>query len=188
MHPRVAAIISSIGSPVLLFPAVVSFLAISDVGFERARPLVWTVVLIFAALSLFILLRKLRGKITNLDVSDRSQRAGNVYLPALALLLIAALYFLWSGQPYLYPTLFIGILIGTCFAINSVKKISLHTVVATYLSALVVSENLFVGLGFVVFSVLIAWSRVVLGRHTRDEVILGWVIGALFGLLHMWLF
>lgn len=188
MHPRLAAIISSIGSPVLLFPFVVSFLAISDVGFERARPMVLTVIVIFAALSLFILLRKLRGKITNLDVSDRGQRAKNVYLPALGLLLIATLYFLWSGQPYVYPTLFIGLLIATCFAINSVKKISLHTVVATYLSALVVSENLYVGLGFVVFSVLIAWSRVVLGRHTREEVLLGWFVGAAFGLLHMGLF
>lgn len=188
MHPRLAAIISTIGSPVLLFPIVVSFLAIAEKGFEAARPAVITVVAIFVVLSLFILFRKMRGKISNLDVSDREQRARNVYLPALALLLLATLYFLWSGQPYLYETLFIGILIGTCFAINSVKKISLHTVVATYLSALVLPVHIWVGLAFVAFSILIAWSRVVLGRHTKAEVLLGWFVGAVFGLLHVWFF
>ena len=104
------------------------------------------------------------------------------------MLLLAALYFQWSGQPYVYETLYVGLLFGTCFAINSVKKISLHTVVATYLSALVLSLNLWFGIGLFVFAALIAWSRVVLGRHTPVEVLLGWLVGSGFGLLHVWLF
>ncbi|MFM7401880.1 MAG: phosphatase PAP2 family protein [Bacteroidota bacterium] len=32
-----------------------------------------------------------------------------------------------------------------------------------------------------VFAALIAWSRIVLGRHKRNEVLLGWITGTLFG-------
>lgn len=188
MHPRLAAFISAIGSPVILFPVVVSFLSISEVGMENAREVVFTVVAIFGLLSLFLLLRKMRGKITNLDVSDRKQRARNVYLPSLGMLSVAAIYFQYTHQPFVYQTLYVGVLIATCFAINSVKKISLHTVVATYLSALVLPVNIWAGLAFFVFAALIAWSRVVLGRHTREEIMIGWFIGAGFGLLHVWLF
>jgi membrane-associated phospholipid phosphatase len=166
---------------------VISFLAISEGGFVQARPVVIAVVSIFALLSSFLFIRKKRGKITNLDVSDRKQRARNVYLPALGMLAVATLYFQWTGQHYVNETIFIGSLIGTCFAINSVKKISLHTVVATYLSALIIPVNAWIALGFFTFSLLIAWSRVVLGRHTKAEVLLGWLVGTGFGFLHNWL-
>jgi membrane-associated phospholipid phosphatase len=157
-------------------------------GWEQSRPVIIAIVAIFLVLSIFLLLRKKRGKITNLDVSDRKQRAKNVYWPALGMVTAAALYFKWADEPHVYPTMFVGALIATCFAINSVKKISLHTVVATYLSALVMEASLWIGAQFFVFAALIAWSRVVLGRHTRDEVMLGWGVGSVFGLLYVWLF
>ncbi len=188
MHPRLANLISNVGNPFLLFPAVISYLAVSEVGFEAARPLIIALAAIFALLSLFLVVRKMRGEITNLDVSDRKQRAVNVYLPSIGMVLLAALYFKWSNQPYLGPTLYVGLLLATCFGINSLKKISLHTVVATYLSALLLPKTLFLALAFFCFSILIAWSRVVLGRHTKSEVILGWFVGTAFGLLHIFLF
>ncbi len=188
MDSRLANFISTIGNPFLLFPAVVSYLAVATVGLEAAKPLMITLASIFALLSLFLLVRKLRGEITNLDVSDRKQRAVNVYLPSIGMVLVAALYFKWSGQPYLGQTLYVGLLLATCFGINSLKKISLHTVMATYLSGLLLSQNIWLALAGFGFSILIAWSRVVLGRHTTSEVLLGWFVGTAFGLLHLELF
>lgn len=188
MHPRLAALISTIGNPFLLFPFVVTYLAISELGLQAAWPLIIVLAAIFGILGAFLLFRKLSGKISNLDVSDRKQRARNVYLPALAVILLAAAYFQWSGQPYVYRTLYVGLLFGTCFAINSVKKISLHTVVAAYVSGLILAVNIWAGLAFFAFSILVAWSRVVLGRHTREEVLWGWFVGTGFGLLHACLF
>lgn len=143
---------------------------------------------IFLVLGLFILIRRKKGKISNLDVSDRTQRARNVYLPALGLIVLAVAYFWYSHQPFVLETLYVGGLLATCFAINSFKKISLHTVVATYVSALLLFYNLWWGIGMFLFAALIAWSRVVLGRHTRAEIMLGWVVGSVFGLVHAWLF
>lgn len=187
MHPRLASFISSVGSPVVLFPAIISFLVIKESGWERARPALLVLLAVFALLSLFILFRKMSGKVSNLDVSDRSQRARNVYLPSLLLVALAVGYFYWTGQPFVKQSLYVGSLLLTCFAINRYKKISLHTVVATYLSGLVLSGYFWAGTSLFVFAALIAWSRVVLGRHTREEVMLGWVVGSLFGLVQNWI-
>lgn len=190
MNPRLAAIISTVGNPFVLFPVVVSYLTINEYGYEQARPIILSVCCIFVVLSVFLLVRRLTGKITNLDVSDRKQRAMNVYLPAIGMLAAVSAYFYFTGKPIeqFQQSLYVGVLLLVCFAINGYKKISLHTVVATYLSAVMLSVNLYLGMAFFVFAALIGWSRVVLGRHTREEVLLGWVIGSLFGLVHAWLF
>jgi membrane-associated phospholipid phosphatase len=188
MHPRLAKFISSVGSPVLLFPLVISILFIRKLGMARAVPMVSTVCAIFAALSLFLLIRKIRGSITDLDVSDQKQRAANVFLPVIVMLLLAVGYFYLTNQPFVGETLYVGGLLGVCFAINAVKKISMHTVVAIYLSTIIVPISPWLGLASVLFSGLIAWSRIVLGRHTQDEVLLGWLVGTGFGLLHSYLF
>lgn len=188
MNPRLAHIISTVGNPFLLFPLVVSYLAVQEVGLDAAWPMMMAMAVIFGLLGIFLLLRKSGGKITNLDVSDQKQRALNVYLPSIGLILLGAGYFYWTEQPYVWRTLYVALLLGTCFAINAFKKISLHTVVATYLSALLLTTQYWVGLVFFGIAFLIAWSRVVLGRHTRQEVLLGWVVGTLFGLLQAWIF
>lgn len=188
MHPRLAAIISTVGSPFVLFPVIASFLTIQKVGLDGATPVMIALVSVFAILGLFIVFRRKKGAITNLDVSDRTQRARNVYWPSLALVGSAAFYFWWSKQPFVWETLYVGLLLGLCFGVNSIKKISLHTVVATYLSALLLFYDMRAGIIMFIFAALIAWSRVVLHRHTTQEVLLGWMVGAAFGLGHAWLF
>ena len=188
MHPRIAAFFSNIGNPFLLFPVVISYLAARELGYKAAKPLLFTMLAIFGILAVFLFVRKQRGEITNLDVSNQKQRALNIYLPTIIMLLLAIAYFQWTKQPYVFRTLYVGLLLITCFALNFWKKISLHTVVATYLSSLLLSTNYWLGIAFFVFSFLIAWSRVVLERHTKTEVLLGWVVGSLFGLGYAWIF
>ena len=188
MHPRLAAIISTVGSPFVLFPLIATFLTVKEIGWEQSIPAMLALVGVFVVLGVFILIRRSKGAISNLDVSDQSQRARNVYLPSLALVGAASLYFWYTRQPFVQETLYVGLLLAVCFAINTVKKISLHTVVATYLSALLMFYDFWWGLAMFVFAALIAWSRVVLSRHTRLEVLIGWVVGSAFGLVHAWLF
>jgi len=91
-------------------------------------------------------------------------------------------------QPFVGDTLFFGLLMAVCYAINSRIKISQHTSIATYLGFLILAVNVWAGIALLIFVPFIAWSRIVLGRHTREEVMIGGSIGALFGLLHIWLF
>jgi membrane-associated phospholipid phosphatase len=38
------------------------------------------------------------------------------------------------------------------------------------------------------FAPFVAWSRVVLGRHTLREVLVGGLVATVFGIAHIWLF
>jgi membrane-associated phospholipid phosphatase len=77
---------------------------------------------------------------------------------------------------------------AVCYAINSRVKISQHTIIAFFVSFLVFPVHVWVGAALLAFAPFVAWSRVVLGRHQKNEVVLGAIVGTLFGLLHIWLF
>jgi membrane-associated phospholipid phosphatase len=55
-------------------------------------------------------------------------------------------------------------------------------------SFLVLPVHFWIGLGFLVFAPFVGWSRVVLGRHKKEEVMVGTLVGIVFGLLHWWIF
>ncbi len=184
MNKRTAEIISTVGNPFLLFPLILSLLVLRGVDIANVWPLLATTFAIIAILLIFLYIKKQRGAISNWDVSKREERSRNIYLPILILVGAAAIGFYVLRQPYLYETLFFGLLITVCYAINARVKISLHTVMATYLSVLVLSVNLWAGILLTIFSGFIGFSRVVLGRHTRLEVVTGVLVGVLFGLLH----
>lgn len=184
MNKRTAEIISTVGNPFLLFPLILSLLVLQGVDTTHVWPLLATTFAIIAILLVFLYIKKQRGAISNWDVSKREERSRNIYLPILILVGAAAIGFYLLHQPYLYETLFFGLLISVCYAINARVKISLHTVMATYLSVLVLSVNLWPGILLIIFSGFIGFSRVVLGRHTRPEVVTGVIVGVLFGLLH----
>jgi membrane-associated phospholipid phosphatase len=181
MNARLAEIISTVGSPFVLFPVVITYTTVRRLGWSEAVPALISILVVLVILGSFIFFRRKKGAVTNLDVSERTQRAHNVYWPTLSLIAAVAVYFKLSDRPFVWDTIYVGALIATCFAFNAVIKISLHTVFATYLSALLLFHDWGWGAGMFVFAALIASSRIVLGRHKPNEVMLGWITGTLFG-------
>ncbi len=187
MTKQTANLISTLGHPFLLLPLVLAWLTVRKVGFETAWP---TLAAIFACIMImvvFLYFKKKKGEISNWDVSAQKERSKNIYQPILFLTgaAAAALYFL--EQPFVGDTLFFGLLMLVCYTINARIKVSQHTVMAYYVSFLVLPVNLLVGMGLLAFAPLIGWSRVVLGRHQKEEVMVGTIVGVVFGLLHWWL-
>ena len=181
MNARLAEVISTVGSPFVLFPIVITYTTVRRLGWSEAVPALISILVVLAVLGGFIFFSHKKGSVTNLDVSERTQRARNVYWPTLLLIAAVAVYFKLANRPFVWDTVYVGALIATCFAFNAVIKISLHTVFATYLSTLLLFHDWRWGTGMFVFAALIAWSRIVLGRHKRNEVLLGWITGTLFG-------
>ena len=136
----------------------------------------------------FLYFRKKKGQISNWDVSAQHERSSNIYQPILILTVVAATALKLLRQPFVGDTLFFGLLMGVCYAINSKIKVSQHTVMAFYVGFLALPVHFWVGLGLLIFAPFIGWSRVVLGRHKKDEVLLGTIVGIIFGLLHWWIF
>lgn len=187
MTKPIAALLSTIGHPFLLLPLVLTLLTLRQLPFAEAWPTLAAVFGGLALLGLFLFFRKRKGKISNWDVSAQSERARNVYRPILVLVLAAAAVLWFFRQPFVGDTLYFGLMMAICYAINVRVKISQHTLIAAYLSFLALPASMWAGIGLMGFTPFIAWSRVVLGRHQPHEVVLGGIVGAAFGLLHIWL-
>lgn len=181
MNARLAEVISTVGSPFVLFPIVITWTTVRRLGWSEAVPALISILVVLVVLGGFIFFRRKKGAVTNLDVSERAQRARNIYWPTLLLIATVALYFKLANRPFVWDTVYVGALIGACFIFNAIIKISLHTVFATYLSALLLFHDWRWGVTMYIFAGLIAYSRLVLGRHKRNEVLLGWLVGSIFG-------
>jgi len=67
--------------------------------------------------------------------------------------------------------------------VNLRIKSSLHVSMTIYLAFLIMPLNYIAGIIVLLLSVLIGWSRIVLGRHTLKEVLWGGGIGLTIGLI-----
>ena len=179
-----APTLSPVGHSFLLLPVVLSLLTVRQLPFEKAWPTLAVIVGSLAVMGVFLFFRKRKGLISNWDVSTQSERSSNIYRPILILLLVVTVVLYLFRQPFVGDTLFFGLLMAVCYAINVKIKISQHTVIAVYLSFLLLSANTWLGIALLLFSPFIAWSRVVLGRHQWNEVIAGAFTGLLFGGMH----
>jgi hypothetical protein len=187
MTKSTATILSTVGHPFLLLPVVLTLLTVRQLPFEKAWPALAAIFGSLAVMGVFLFFRKRKGKISNWDVSQQSERASNIYRPLLILLLTATALMYIFRQPFVGETLFFALLMAVCYAINTKIKISQHTLIVTYLSFLVLSANLWAGAAMLIFAPFVGWSRVVLGRHQKDEVLVGGIVGVAFGVAHIWL-
>jgi len=184
MTKSTATILSTVGHPFLLLPVVLSLLTVHRLPFEEAWSALAAIWGSIAVMGAFLIIRKSKGKISNWDVSAQSERASNIYRPVLILLLLSAGLLYFFQQPFVGETLFFALLMAVCYAINTKIKISQHTLMATYLGFLVLSANLWAGVAMLIFAPFVAWSRVVLGRHTLQEVLVGGLVATVFGIAH----
>jgi membrane-associated phospholipid phosphatase len=67
--------------------------------------------------------------------------------------------------------------------LNFKLKASLHAASSFFICMLILKVSPTVGVCALVFSLVVAWSRLVLKRHTLPEIIAGSASGILFGLL-----
>jgi len=188
MTKSTATLLSTIGHPFLLLPLVSSWLSMQGRPWEEAWPTLAAILGCILALTVFLAFRKRRGKISNWDVSARAERARNLYRPVLILVLLTAAGLHYFQQPFVGETLFFALLMAVSLVINTRIKISQHTLIITYLSFLTLSVNVWAGLLLLALAPFVAWSRVVLGRHQKDEVLVGGVVAVAFGLAHIWIF
>ncbi len=188
MTKKTANLISTLGHPFLLLPLVLAWLTILKVGFQAAWPTLAAIFTCIVIMVVFLYFRKKKGEISNWDVSAQKERSSNIYQPILFLTLIAAATLYFLRQPFVGDTLFFGLLMVVCYTINARIKVSQHTVMAYYVSFLVLPVHLWVGIGLLAFAPFVGWSRVVLGRHQKNEVMLGTIVGIVFGILHWGLF
>ena len=175
----------------ILAPATISLPFIVLVAFYKAQNQLTA--FIYACITLFflsvgpllyIIIGVRLGKLSDIDVSRRSQRVGPFIFGTISVMIGWLVLILTNGprnlQTVMVITVFSGIIM---MVITFWWKISMHASslggVATMLTVLYGA----VMLPLFVLLVLVSWSRVVLRRHTVTQVIAGSLAGIVLSLV-----
>jgi hypothetical protein len=175
----------------ILAPATISLPFILLVAFYQAQDKLSA--LIYACLTLFflsvgplmyIIVGVRLGKLSDIDVSRRSQRFGPFIFGIISAMIGWLILTLTDGPRNLQTVMIITIFSGIIMMMITLWwKISLHASslggVATMLTVLYGA----VMLPLFVLLVLVSWSRVVLRRHTVPQVIAGSLAGIVLSLI-----
>ena len=182
---KAANFISIIGHPLLTFPLFILIVMFGFKGFTEAS-LVSALIIggIFIPATIWMYTMSKNGSYTNFDVSDRKQRK-SLFLFVIPLLVVVTIILFATNQS---KNLCISVLLALILTVvsqfvNFYVKSSLHVSLNIYLAALVFTVNVEIGIFVLLFTALLSWSRVKLGRHTIKEVLFGLSVGTVMSLI-----
>jgi membrane-associated phospholipid phosphatase len=186
---RLAQILSVLGHPFVLVPLTI---LLSFAPSQRGGRL-FAVLAVFIASTIlplfFIIRRKVSTKEwTDADVSNRQQRQHFYYFTLGILALSIPIAWLLRMPAQLITGTIVSLaLLGAGLLINTRLKISMHMMFAAYCAVILARAQLAFLLCALAVLFALAWSRLVLRRHTLSEIIFGLLLGATAGLVFQWL-
>ena len=166
------------GHPMVLVPAAIAIAMRGRVSRSEATIVLGVVFGAIAIVAAYLVHGVRSGRLSHVDVSKREERGG-FYGVALVSTFAATVVLALLPAPHAAPLGFgcAFALLAVASVVNRWLKASLHTAFAI-VAAGVVGPG--APLPFAIFATaagLVAWSRVVLGRHTRREVFVGAILG-----------
>lgn len=179
---QLARALSVLGHPALLMPLAAT---VSAAARQPGGALVGTVAGVSLGLAMLVMLfgwwQVRRGRWAHVDASvPRERRTLNLLLCVLLFGAAAALLARGAPLPVVLGLALGGALVLLAIALQRWLKLSLHVAFAAFAALLawpavpVVAVGLLLALG-------VAWSRLVLGRHTPRDVVVGGLAGLLAG-------
>ncbi len=189
MKIAIARALSIAGHPLLLLPVTALVVAFASGGQPRQ---LWITAGALAMLAVAIQgwswWQVGRGRWQHVDASQRHERKGLNRFLLVLLAGAAACFALVSPQPPLALGLACAAtMVAAGMLLAPWQKLSLHASFAVFSAALLWALGwapLALGLAF---ATTVAWSRWVLGRHRRRELLAGAIAGASVGLGFWWL-
>lgn len=168
----------------LFYGAYVQYLARGEAGY-RFLPLLFSVGVIGPVFG-FIYKKVRQKEFTDFDVSNRVKRQTlyRFMLPVFGLLSLILIVFQFPIKVIL-PVLALFTQLLASSALNKRLKVSMHTSFCFLFAYLFFPIHQSMGIGLFGFGFLVAWSRLALRRHSPKEVLAGFVLGNLVGLLYL---
>jgi NADH:ubiquinone oxidoreductase subunit 3 (subunit A) len=186
MNPKrhfLARTISIVGHPLILGNCYVVAMSAKHLPDGQAIVLAITIVLCLTVpLSIHNYRKMKKGSYTNFDVSDQQQRRGFYPVAILLLALTAAIIWLLEFPVAVsFHILYLLAMISMLGLVNFRIKASLHAALAFFIGSNLWEFGVWVVVAMAIFALGISWSRYFLRRHTVPELIIGGIIGILFG-------
>ncbi len=189
MIASLARLISTLFNPAVLF-LVIPFLLLLNNGYSLQNTFVWIGYTIGFMISMivFVYLMVKRKVFTDMDISRREQRPLMFVVSAALIVLYVGGLLLFDGPRLLFAIAFgimLGVLLGSL--VNTKIKASIHVASAVSLIGAVAFSFGGYYLLLLLLIPLVAWSRIVIKRHTLYETLAGGLLGILL-LLSVYLF
>lgn len=141
------------------------------------------IVLIFP-IFLWIFKRVKSGKYTDADVSNREERKTLYYfiIAALSVYIIINYFIYNSLDPVM---LYLLLLLFVMQISNLFIKSSMHTALNIFTAALFFSQNHVFGIIWLLVSIIVGFTRIILKKHSLQEVLSGTAIALVVSLLFL---
>ncbi len=139
---------------------------------EAAARFLPILLLMILPISIWIFWNVKNGNYTNMDVSNRQQRK-SLYFFIIGAILVYLLYDFFLNENTDLVMVFLMILLLVMQISNYFIKSSMHTAFNLFVAALFFSINPILGVIWFFITILVGISRVILKRHTIEEVVSG---------------
>lgn len=182
---KVSKFVSNLFNP--LFSLLVYFLYFTlkfDTFSEGLKKFFLLLIFIILPISFWIFKRVKNGKYSDADVSNREERKSLYYfiIAAISIYILANYFFYHFFDRVM---LFLLLLLFAMQISNFFIKSSMHTALNIFTAALFFSQNHSFGIIWLLISVIVGVSRIILKKHTLQEVISGTLIASLISLLFL---
>lgn len=187
LSKRTARVVSSVASPPILTTLLILFSAMETGSLRMWQWMFMQFSTSMLVPCIYVLYLVKHGKITDIEIYQRRQR----YLPNIIFLTFSllswVLLLIFDAPIEMIMVAAAGFLLLFVLAtVNYLFKISAHVAAASIFSLILwrlMGNTLLLGLTLIP---LMAWSRLTLHRHTRGQVIAGFIAGAaVFGVVYL---
>ena len=187
MKTQIARWVSTLAHPFVMTALLVAVAATRQPTGSAVRPVLLVTLAVVAPITLLLVRQVRRGRWANVDASNASERP-ILFLVSLAGL-GAALVWLLRYDPASF--LIRGLIVVAAFIVVAAVltrwiKLSLHVAFATLTATALSGIGSPVGLTLIALIPVVAWSRLVLARHSLHEVAVGCVLGVITGCALVW--
>jgi len=179
-----ARTLSVVGHPALLMPGAIALSATNaKVPPQLMQAALASAALVAVIVGLFSLRQVRSGRWAHVDASHPRERGQlNLFLTVLLFGAAALLWSLDQPQSVVAGAALVGTLVVAAHLLRRWLKVSLHAAFAVFAAALVWPGVASVSL-MLALAAGVAWSRLVLQRHTLAEVLVGLLLGSASGLV-----
>jgi membrane-associated phospholipid phosphatase len=182
---KAATILSYLSHP--LFTSLFIVVTYSLTRYSRQQSMMIMTILLLGVvlpMNLVTYLGVRKGRFDDFDVSTRSQRSPLLIMLIIIMLIASgAIYLLGLDRVLFLNCLITSSLFLTVYLINFRLKVSLHVSLNIFFCFILYQIHPISAIALASILPLVAFSRVLLKRHTVSEVAVGTAIGTLFGSL-----
>ncbi|MFC6267577.1 phosphatase PAP2 family protein [Frigoriflavimonas asaccharolytica] len=128
-----------------------------------------------------------KGNYQNLDVSNRVKRK-SLYIFINSSIFIYLLFDFFVKESFDVMMFFLLVLLLIMQVSNFFIKSSMHTALNFFVAALFISQNFWLGITWILISILVGISRIIVKRHTPKEVLMGFLLSTVVSFAYLYTF